>query len=279
MGRQEGLTDFLTFISPICIIILFFLCLFRFLFSCCNCRLRSLLRRRNQNAGSIETGITTNSMATAPNLNMPSLPLNYIDYESPFFQSPFFITTERFPPKYEDAIKLPNATPRRPSCSALPPPPFDNSSIDGQNEFSQEPPAYYSLSRQGRPTGSAIATISGANTTGNAFLVAIPSPSASVTNAPMELNTALLAEKRLRVGLNAVRHASLSAQHRITSVSHSNRPITSIRTRNLSSNNNQQQRPFTMHTNSRYLPQLVPSLPGQISEATPTQADSEKTGK
>lgn len=149
-----------------------------------------------------------------------------------------------------------------------------------------QPPAYDSLPRQPtaihRPTASGISTISGQATTTNAFLVAIPSGSMSASNTPMELSPTMLAEKRLRVGLNAVRHASLTTQANLSSV-HNSRPITSLRTRALSTN---QQRPFTTHTNSRYLPHLVPTLPGQITESGSTHSlnersgsDSEKTGQ
>lgn len=62
-------------------------------------------------------------------LNMPSLPLNYVEYDNSLFPSTFMFSTERFPPKYEDAIKLPSATPRRSSCSAIPPPFYDTSTI------------------------------------------------------------------------------------------------------------------------------------------------------
>jgi hypothetical protein len=84
--------------------------------------------------GSVETGITVNSMVSAPN-SMPSLPLNYIEYDPSYnlYPSSFLLSADRYPPKYEDALKLPSATPRRSSCTAIPPPFYDNSSMDGQN--------------------------------------------------------------------------------------------------------------------------------------------------
>lgn len=133
------------------------------------------------------------------------------------------------------------------------------------------PPAYWSLSRQGtvhgiRPTVSGITTIS--NTTNNAFLMALPSPSVPNTNAPMELSPAMLAEKRLRVGLNAVRHASLTTQDQMA-INRQARPITSIRS-STTFVTNQQQRPFTTHS------RLVTSLPGQIAEANSTRSLDEE---
>jgi hypothetical protein len=69
-------------------------------------------------------------------VNMPSMPYNYVNYDgTTMFSVPFIFNTDRFPPKYEDAIKLPSATPRRSSCSALPPPFYDNAIEEQQGLY------------------------------------------------------------------------------------------------------------------------------------------------
>lgn len=90
-----------------------------------------------------EAGLNVNRVAPPPNSIMPPLPINYIDYDasSAFFASPFLFSTERFPPKYEDALKLPTATPRRASCGTIPfmnlsppdaPPLYENDEQNGE---------------------------------------------------------------------------------------------------------------------------------------------------
>ncbi|KAI6213325.1 hypothetical protein M3Y94_00137100 [Aphelenchoides besseyi] len=218
---------------------------------------------------------------------MSNSQLNYVDYDgSTVFTVPFVLSTDRFPPKYEDAIKMASITPRRTSCptirSEVPPPFYDTTSQ--QTNAPDQPPAYWALSRftsaqTSRPTAS------GSNST-------IPIDSTRLESAvhetanPSVVSSAevgLEAQKRLRVGLNAVRHASLSQSlqnpaDRSTTL----RPVTSFRSTTTNSTASRVQRPATTMNSQSH--NHLPSLPGQVTstiaeETEPHELDVESLEK
>ncbi|KAH7721573.1 hypothetical protein AAVH_10872 [Aphelenchoides avenae] len=165
---SEGIAGFLTFTLPIVLVVMFFLCFFRFLFRCCSrmpeplapdhrCPHHCEAGRRCGETGE-EEGDSPRHMLPRHlrhsefDLNFPygaAMPMSI----SELFNTPHHVPphmSESFPPKYEDAIKMPAATPRRHSTvSHVPPPPvYEPSTSTGlaEPQAVEQPPAYGSIS-------------------------------------------------------------------------------------------------------------------------------------
>ncbi|KAI6185356.1 hypothetical protein M3Y98_00013900 [Aphelenchoides besseyi] len=283
MSTPQGLSDFLTFISPICIIVLFFLCLF----SCCSCNAQNDGLENSNDPSAAELGLSITGSAQNCSLNMSNSQLNYVDYDgSTVFTVPFVLSNDRFPPKYEDAIKMASITPRRTSCptirSEVPPPFYDTTSQ--QTNAPDQPPAYWALSRftsaqTSRPTASGLNPTITTDATRLENTVSETANPSVVSSAEVGLE----AQKRLRVGLNAVRHASLSqslqnSTDRLTTL----RPVTSFRSTTTNPTANRVQRPATTMNSQSH--SHLPSLPGQVTstiaeEMEPHELDVESLEK
>ncbi|KAI1719502.1 hypothetical protein Ddc_08715 [Ditylenchus destructor] len=154
----NGFTDFITFVSPVFVVAVFFLCLFRFLFRCCSCD-RSVENSNNANGQGImnvrptpdhegEDSVGPFIMIRSPALH-PATMSDYYGHSLPFITAASIMDRamleDPFPPKYDDALKM--AAPLPPNMVMM--------SARG-NAAGNEPPPFYenAIRRMSELTGS-----------------------------------------------------------------------------------------------------------------------------
>uniref|UniRef100_A0A7E4VDZ3 Uncharacterized protein n=1 Tax=Panagrellus redivivus TaxID=6233 RepID=A0A7E4VDZ3_PANRE len=145
----DSLADFLTFVSPVCILILFFMCFFRFLFKSCECGAPT----------EDEESCQSSRPSSAEVVNCRNV--SDLDPAELYGDVVFCQVHNEFPPRYEDALKMTPVnersgsivsttdTSRRSSdLRVIPsPPPVYNEAVisieeDAPSSASDAPPAY-----------------------------------------------------------------------------------------------------------------------------------------
>ncbi|CAD5222877.1 unnamed protein product [Bursaphelenchus okinawaensis] len=204
---MDEFSNVLTYIIPILVLLILLCCMLK-LYVKWTGGLKNCHRRRNLT----ENSTVSTTVPITPELvihsnrtngTVPVLPFEITEFDgSTFFTVPFLI--ERFPPKYEDAIKMASPQPTRRASvtavtAAIPPPPFyENAHGSG---YSDAPPSYWTLPRLGSSHQAAST---------DAFTV--PSTITTSMNMPTSSSTIYLQEAQKAHGSTAslVRHAPLT---------------------------------------------------------------------
>ncbi|CAD5232219.1 unnamed protein product [Bursaphelenchus xylophilus] len=151
--EETEFSNVLTYTIPMFVVLILFCCMLKLYVKWTggwkNCHRQRTLSENS--SASTTVSINTDMVIHQPSgPNLPVIPFEITEFDgSAFFTVPFLL--ERFPPKYEDAIKLPSPLPPRRASVAvpLPPPPFYEGTSSNGSGFADAPPSYWTLPRLG----------------------------------------------------------------------------------------------------------------------------------